>query len=434
MAPHVGAVSTERGPPLRKLSTVLSSLAANKKRWRELMRLQPTSAPLARESHIANRFHEVTAFGSNPGNLRMFVFAPSRKSPRPALVVALHGCTQTAASYDYGAGWSKLADRYGFVVLAPQQQKSNNPNTCFTWFQPGDTTRGQGEAMSIRQMIDRAIVEYDIDLAHVYITGLSAGGAMASVMLAAYPEVFAAGAIVAGLPFGSADTLEQAFESMFKGPRLSGDEFAALARSASAHEGPWPRISVWHGTADQIVKPENASAIIEQWRRLHALPSDATTVSKTPAYHYRRWTNARGETLIEDYLVTGMGHGVPLATGDADAVGVPGPYFLETTISSTENIAAFFGITEHIERGALDLPESLRRTEPVVAEEMLEPVPWPAQSGAARGDDWDPAEHMEQRRTSDPVVEPAAPQGAVPSKVDVGAIINNALRAAGLLR
>jgi feruloyl esterase len=418
---------------LRKLSTVLSSLAANKKRWRELIRLQPRSAPFARESHIANRLHEVTAFGSNPGNLRMFVFAPSRERPTPALVVALHGCTQTAASYDYGAGWSKLADRHGFVVLAPQQQKPNNPNTCFTWFQSGDTTRGHGEAMSIRQMIDRAIVEYDIDPLRVYITGLSAGGAMASVMLAAYPEVFAAGGIVAGLPFGAADTLEQAFESMFKGPRLSGDEFAALVRRASAHEGPWPRISVWHGAADQIVKPQNATAIVEQWRRLHALPVDATTVSKTPAYHHRRWTNARGETLIEDYLVIGMGHGVPLATGGADAVGVPGPYFLETAISSTEHIAAFFGITEQIDKGAVALPEGLRPIEPVVAEEVLEPLPWPANSGA-RGGDWESVAHMGQRATFETVDEPVAAQGTTRPKVDVGAIINNALRAAGLLR
>src|SRR5262245_63757611 len=201
MTTYVRRVSTER-PPLRKLSTVLSSLAA--KRWRELMRPQPTSAPFAHASRIPNRFHEVTAFGSNPGNLRMFVFAPSHKRPRPALVVALHGCTQTAASYDYGTGWSKLADRHGFVVLAPQQQKANNPNTCFTWFQPSDTTRGHGEAMSIRQMIDRTIIEHDIDRRHIFITGLSAGGAMASVMLAAYPEIFAAGAIVAGLPFGAA--------------------------------------------------------------------------------------------------------------------------------------------------------------------------------------------------------------------------------------
>jgi feruloyl esterase len=417
---------------LRNLRTVLSSLAANKKRWRNLMRLQPPSAPFAHESHTASRFHEVTGFGSNPGNLRMFVFAPSRKSPRPALVVALHGCTQTAADFDYGTGWSKLADHHGFVLLAPQQQNANNPNTCFTWFQPGDTTRGHGEAMSIRQMIDRAIVEHNIDPRRVFITGLSAGGAMVSVMLALYPETFAAGAILAGLPFGAADNLEQAFESMFKGPRLSGDQFAALVRRASAHEGPWPRISVWHGAADQIVKPENASAIVEQWRRLHALPEDATTVSKTPAYHHRRWTNARGATLIEDYLVTGMGHGVALATGGADAIGVPGPYFLETAISSTEHIAAFFGITEQIDKGRLALLESLQPIEPLVAEELSEPVPWPANSGARDGD-WESVEHMGQRAASETVDEPAAPQGK-PPKVDVGAIINSALRAAGLLK
>src|SRR5205085_5815523 len=144
----------------------------------------------------------LTGVGTNPGAVRMFAYVPNNLARAPALVVVLHGCTQSAASYDLGAGWSKLAERCGFVVLLPEQTSANNPKTCFNWFLPGDTVRGRGEALSIRQMIEKTIGAHGIDRTRVFITGLSAGGAMTAAMLATYPEVFAAGAIIAGLPYG----------------------------------------------------------------------------------------------------------------------------------------------------------------------------------------------------------------------------------------
>ena len=166
----------------------------------------------------ARDLREIFDFGSNPGNLRMFGYRPPTLADNPALVVVLHGCTQTAAGYDLGAGWSTLADRYGFALLLPEQQRSNNPNGCFNWFQPEHSRRNQGEPLSIRQMIEKSIVDHGIDRRRVFITGLSAGGAMTSNMLACYPEVFAGGAIVAGLPYGAATTVQQAFERCIKVP------------------------------------------------------------------------------------------------------------------------------------------------------------------------------------------------------------------------
>src|SRR6266436_346790 len=159
---------------------------------------------------------ETTGFGSNPGGLRLFSFVPGKLQKAPGLVVVLHGCGQTAAGYDLGAGWSTLAKRYGFALLMPEQQPTNNPATCFNWFNPEDVVRDQGEACSIRQMIARMVADHGIDRRRIYVTGLSAGGAMTSVMLATYPEVFAAGAVIAGLPFGVAGNLREAVRGMMR--------------------------------------------------------------------------------------------------------------------------------------------------------------------------------------------------------------------------
>ncbi|MDQ4061867.1 MAG: PHB depolymerase family esterase, partial [Pseudomonadota bacterium] len=183
----------------------------------------------------AGRLAEVTGFGSNPGNLRMLAYVPEDLPASAPLVVVLHGCTQTAGGYDLGAGWSTLADRYGFALLLPEQQRANNPQGCFNWFQPGHIARGRGEALSIRQMVEHMLREHSLDRRRVFVTGLSAGGAMTGVMLATYPEVFAGGAIIAGLPYGSATSVPEAFESMFQGRTHSEREWGDLVRGASSH-------------------------------------------------------------------------------------------------------------------------------------------------------------------------------------------------------
>ena len=242
---------------------------------------------------------EVSGFGSNPGNLRMFSFVPDDFKNDSALVVVLHGCTQNAAGYDVGAGWSTLAERYGFALLMPQQGASNNANGCFNWFNPEDTARGSGEACSIRQMIDRMLRDHRIDRRSVFVTGLSAGGAMTSVMLATYPDVFAGGAIIAGLPFGLATNMKEALSDMFRPPSHSPKALGDLVRRASQHKGPWPKISVWHGSADRTVNPSNANAIIKQWLDVHQLSATPMSEGTVDGYPRRIWWNAEGETVVD---------------------------------------------------------------------------------------------------------------------------------------
>ena len=293
-----------------------------------------------------NRLTEVYEFGSNPGALRMFTYVPARS--KSALVVVLHGAIQTAASYDLGAGWSTLADRYGFALLLPQQRISNNPKRAFNWFLPGDIMRGKGEALSIRQMIETMVIAHRIDRRRVFVTGLSAGGAMAGVMLAIYPEVFAAGAVIAGLPYGVATNVNQALDAMAHVRARSAQEWGDLVRGASQHRGPWPRISVWHGSADTVVNPENADQIVNQWINVHGLSHAPTRVETADGYPRQVWRNRVGDDVIESYTIPDMAHGAPLAiAGSGEHSGIPGPFLLEVGISSSYHIAKFWGLTKH---------------------------------------------------------------------------------------
>ena len=299
---------------MTSLGSAIAGLARYRRQWDALVQAGRGMRPADVDSAF-DHLDEVQAFGSNPGALRMFKYVPAR--PEPALVVVLHGCTQTAASYDFGAGWSTLADRYGFVLLLPQQQPANNPNRCFNWFLADDITREKGEALSIRQMVETMIRDHGIDRRRVFVTGLSAGGAMTSVMLATYPETFAAGAVIAGLPYGTATNLKEAFESMLKVRPRAAREWGDFVRAASAHRGPWPRISVWHGGADPLVKRENADQIVKQWTNVHGLDDEPTLTETVDGYPRQVWRSSGGEEVVKSYTIPQMAHGTPLAAGDS---------------------------------------------------------------------------------------------------------------------
>jgi poly(hydroxyalkanoate) depolymerase family esterase len=288
----------------------------------------------------------VTGFGSNPGNLLMFTYAPPGLAPGAPLVVALHGCTQGASVYATQTEWHVLADRFGFAVLFPEQQSANNASRCFNWFEPGDTSRGQGEALSIAQMVGRARSTHGSDPARTFVTGMSAGGLMAEAMMATYPDLFAGGAVNAGGPFRCATSLTNASAcqqgNVNRTPRQWGD----LVRGAfPGYAGRYPRLVAFHGTGDFLVAPANLQESVDQW-------SDVLGIDATPDVNetfrtatHRVYRDASGAAMIETYLVSGMGHALTVDPGTApDQGGATGAFSEDHDIYSSFYAARFWGI------------------------------------------------------------------------------------------
>lgn len=257
---------------------------------------------------------EVEDFGSNPGRLRMLVHLPVKPPGSDApLIVLLHGCGQGARGFAAQAGWITLSDRLGIPLVMPAQSEDNNRGRCFNWFRPLHASRGHGEAQSIHQMVATAIQRFGSNSGRVFIAGLSAGGAMAAALLASYPEVFAAGAVCAGLPVGAASSVSEALRRMADaGPARSPSAWADQARRAApvGYRDRWPRLSVWHGAADQVVDPENGRLLAIQWTGLHGTGPAPTHTQQLGNTRHDQWL-VRDEQVVELWSLGRLKHDWP---------------------------------------------------------------------------------------------------------------------------
>lgn len=297
-----------------------------------------TAPPTASAAAI----EEVTGFGANPGALRMFRYVPDGLPAGRPVVVAVHGCTQNAAGYGTGTGWTQLADRLRFSLVLPEQQQANNLNRCFNWFERADTTRGQGEAESIAQMVRHQIAATGADRA--YATGLSAGGAMTAVLLATYPDLFAGGGVVAGIAYRCAASMLDAFTCMNPGRNLTPAQLGDLVRAATTHPGPWPTVSIWQGGADYTVRPANATELVDQWTDVHGI-GQTPTRTDTVAGHPHAVYESGGRPVVETYTITAMGHGQPVDPGAGDGqCGQAGAYLLDVNICAAWHLSAGWGL------------------------------------------------------------------------------------------
>jgi poly(hydroxyalkanoate) depolymerase family esterase len=295
---------------------------------------------------VTSRLSVIPDFGDNPGQLIMKGHAPAGRAPKAPLVIVLHGCTQSADEYAVSSGWLDLADAFGFAVVAPEQTRANNPNLCFNWFEVADIRAEGGEAESIAHMIPHAIRKWDLDPSRVFIAGFSAGGAMTAVMLATHPDLFAGGAIQAGLPYGVASSVADAFQAMMG--RTQADGLGRRVTRTGSPTGRWPTVSVWHGEADGVVRPGAGEAVVEQWRQVHGVVGAGASARTAGGRLFQVWFSDDGRAVVEHHRIEGLGHSVSISSRSGATFGGPSRYTTDTGVASCFEVALSWGIAERL--------------------------------------------------------------------------------------
>ncbi|MGW2047241.1 extracellular catalytic domain type 1 short-chain-length polyhydroxyalkanoate depolymerase [Streptomyces sp. NPDC001858] len=258
---------------------------------------------------------EVTGFGTNPSNLRMYVYVPSNVTAHPAVLVAVHWCTGSGPDMYNGTEYDTLADRYGYIVIYPSVTRSSK---CFDVSSPQALRRGGGsDPVGIRSMVDWVTATYSADTGRVYATGISSGAMMTNVLLGDYPDVFAAGAAFAGVPFGCFATIDGSeWNSACSGGTVirTPQEWGDLVRAAyPGYSGPRPRMQLWHGTEDDVLRYPNFGEEIKQWTHVHGV-SQTPSATDAPASN---WTRTRyggtgDQAPVEAVSLAGVGHNVDM--------------------------------------------------------------------------------------------------------------------------
>lgn len=288
-------------------------------------RENPHSAPVG-----PGQFLDLS-YANQAGDRAFKLYVPTGYAGQPIpLIVMLHGGTQNADDFAAGTRMNELAESHGFLVAYPEQSHLANPKGYWNWFQPKDQERGNGEASLIAGLTDQIIEGYAVDSRRVYIAGFSAGGAMAAVMAAAYPDVYTAVGVHSGLPAGAAHDIPSAF--------------AAMARGAATQASPSVPLIVFHGDGDPTVNHVNADGLVRA-----ALPGvkdrrpPVTTRGEVPgghAYTRRVYANRDGTPVVEQWTIHQGGH--------AWSGGSPqGTYTEPQGPDASTELVRFFGLHAH---------------------------------------------------------------------------------------
>ncbi|MEU4531656.1 PHB depolymerase family esterase [Micromonospora ureilytica] len=258
---------------------------------------------------------QVTNFGTNPTNLQMHLYVPDRVATRPAILLAMHYCTGTGPAFHSGTQYASLADRYGFIVIYPSATRSSK---CWDVYSPQALRRGGGsDPVGLMSMVDYVRQRYSADPARIFATGTSSGAMMTNVMLGVYPDVFAAGASFAGVPFAcfaTGGTSE--WNSQCANGQLirTAQQWGDLVREAyPGYTGQRPRMQIWHGTNDETLRYPNFGEQVKQWTNVHGL-SQTPTYTDTPqsGYTRTRYGSSGPMAPVEAISMQGVTHNLPV--------------------------------------------------------------------------------------------------------------------------
>jgi poly(hydroxyalkanoate) depolymerase family esterase len=333
-----GEAATERRPsgrPRRRLGDVLKLL-----RQAELSGLGRGAAPLPglRKAPTVvapeGAAYLGRSFACAAGARDYKVYVPSGAEGRALpLIVMLHGCTQHPDDFAVGTGMNRLAEERGFIVAYPEQPSSANLAACWNWFDLAHQKRDEGEPAILAGVTRAVMAEFAVDPARVYVAGLSAGGAMAAILSATYPELYAAAGVHSGLPHGAAADVPSGLAAM---------RGAGLAAPRKGRANGRVRTIVFHGANDKIVNPSNAEAILADVRAALSEPAQELLldgVAGGRAYTRTIVTDARGVPHAECWAIDGLGHAWSGGIPEGSFTDAQGPdasremlrFFLEAT-------------------------------------------------------------------------------------------------------
>lgn len=318
---------TRKPPAKRTPVTVLPRKPAARKAKRAR---QPTT-------RATGTWHSATYLGrAGMRPYRVYVPPGLRRTTAVPLVLLLHGCTQTPLEFAESTRFNQLANRHGFVVIYPQQTIVHNGQRCWQWYRPAHQSRARGEPAILAEITQQAVANrarWRIDPTRVYVAGISAGGAMALTLGAAYPDVFAAVGVHSAPPYRSATNTMRAL------PAMMGMVKPPPAPDRDPARSSMPPTIVFHGTADGVVNPVNGERVAQQWLGFNEASStgprdpDRVTRSRTATkrssdgrkFGITGYYSARGRKVLEVWRVDGLGHAWSGGAKDASFSDPRGP-------------------------------------------------------------------------------------------------------------
>ena len=262
----------------------------------------------------ASSLIQINNFGPNPTNVTFNLYVPSPLRPSAPLLVYPHWCHGTAQAAYSSKPWRALADSLGFVTIYPSSPWQ--ADTCWDVSSPQTLAHDAGgDALGIASMVRWTLRNYNVDPERVFVTGVSSGGMMTAVLVGAYPELFAAGSIFAGVPFGcfSGDGYDVWSDKCAKGTIThTGEEWAALVQAAyPGYAGPRPKMQVFHGDVDEVLNVANYREAVKQWAAVlgtGTVPTLTAADSPRPGWSRNVYGN---KGLFESFLAKGVGHDIP---------------------------------------------------------------------------------------------------------------------------